>query len=100
MKHCIESRVAEWLHVDGCGRAEREVRDNAGLRDVLATLSQEGWELVSAVDERHDRDSVFGLATVVRDSPPLFDSLTESTTGSFPDARKLPARGFGFELLH
>ena len=37
---------------------------NAALRDALATLGQEGWELVSAVDERHDRNSEFGGFTI------------------------------------
>lgn len=42
---------------------------SAALRSALATLGQEGWELVSAVDERHDRNSVFGGLTYLFKRP-------------------------------
>jgi hypothetical protein len=43
----------------------REFEDSsiAALRTTLATLGNEGWELVSAVDERHEMNTIFGGLT-------------------------------------
>jgi hypothetical protein len=50
---------SEWT----CREFEPTDNSNAALRISLATLGNEGWELVSAVDERHDMNSTFGGLT-------------------------------------
>jgi hypothetical protein len=37
--------------------------ENSALHTTLARLGDEGWELVSAVDERHEADGSFGGLT-------------------------------------
>jgi hypothetical protein len=49
----------EWT----CREFEPMDNSDTGLRTTLATLGDEGWELVSAVDERHDVNSDFGGLT-------------------------------------
>jgi hypothetical protein len=50
---------SEWT----CREFEPTDTSNAALSTALATLGNEGWELVSAVDERHDMNSTFGGLT-------------------------------------
>ena len=49
----------EWT----CREFEAKGDSNTALRSVLATLGNEGWELVSAVDERHEVNTTFGGLT-------------------------------------
>jgi hypothetical protein len=49
----------EWT----CREFEAKDNPNSALRTALAALGNEGWELVSAVDDRHELDSTYGGLT-------------------------------------
>jgi hypothetical protein len=54
---------SEWTCREFDADGSSNVALNVALRTTLATLGNEGWELVSAVDERHELNTTFGGLT-------------------------------------